>query len=511
MQSLLKYPFHLFLFPLFFILVVFTNNLDELNFSDLILPVSISFISVSIVFVILLLISKNYQKNSLYLSFTIILFFSYGHLFFIMDNIQIDFLDLNKHRYLLTGFTIIFFTGIILILKKSTPKTFTPITNTVSIVLITVILTNIPYSELSDFSENSLPTLSSDLFNSDLETSPDIYYIVLDEYAGSRTLQNYFDFDNSQFTSFLQNNGFYVSSNSNSNYLVTALAVPSVMQMNYLHLLTSSNSPNSFSITSESYQENNVMKFFNEHGYTTVHIYGGILQKINSADYNLCSDLAVTDFHTMLIQTTILWPIQKYQFIYDLNEIRLCSLTELSSAYKKFDEPMFVFAHIKLPHDPFTLDSNGENIIPKKIDLGITSGGDKAGYLNQLKFTNSKIIEIIPQIISNSKSPPVIIIQSDHGIRFELNSITSENTSISESDAEIIQRSFNNFNAVYFPDGDYSLMYDDFTPVNTFRIIFNKYFNSELDILDDMMFMSFGTKQPDLYDVSSLVDFPPFP
>ena len=24
------------------------------------------------------------------------------------------------------------------------------------------------------------------------------------------------------------------------------------------------------------------------------------------------------------------------------------------------DEPIFVFAHIKLPHDPFTMDSNGE-------------------------------------------------------------------------------------------------------------------------------------------------------
>ena len=37
---------------------------------------------------------------------------------------------------------------------------------------------------------------------------PDIYYIVLDEYAGIQSLKNNFDFDNSEFYNYLTKKGF---------------------------------------------------------------------------------------------------------------------------------------------------------------------------------------------------------------------------------------------------------------------------------------------------------------
>ena len=44
---------------------------------------------------------------------------------------------------------------------------------------------------------------------------------------------------------------------------------------------------------------------------------------------------------------------------------------------------------------------------------------------------------------------------------------------------------FNNQNAVYFPDGDYSLMYDSISNVNQFRVVFNKLFRLNLPLLKD--------------------------
>ena len=101
------------------------------------------------------------------------------------------------------------------------------------------------------------------------------------------------------------------------------------------------------------------MNFLNQNDYKTVYIYGGIVEQIRISDENLCSDKAINDFHTMLTQTTMFWVVQKLQFINNLNEVRFCAFDELELVGKRNSEPMFVFAHIKLPHDPFTIGANG--------------------------------------------------------------------------------------------------------------------------------------------------------
>jgi hypothetical protein len=45
-------------------------------------------------------------------------------------------------------------------------------------------------------------------------------------------------------------------------------------------------------------------------------------------------------------------------------------------------------------------------------------------------------------------------------------------------------------NAFYLPEGGDALIYDEITPVNTFRVIFNYYFGSSLPLLEDKSFHS---------------------
>ena len=40
-------------------------------------------------------------------------------------------------------------------------------------------------------------------------------------------------------------------------------------------------------------------------------------------------------------------------------------------------------------------------------------------------------------------------------------------------------------NAYYFPDADKSVLYPSITPVNTFRLLFNIYFDGNLELLPD--------------------------
>ena len=64
--------------------------------------------------------------------------------------------------------------------------------------------------------------------------SPNIYYIILDEYARADVLKELFDYDNQAFLQFLQQKGFYVASQSHSNYSQTYLSLASSLNFSYL-------------------------------------------------------------------------------------------------------------------------------------------------------------------------------------------------------------------------------------------------------------------------------------
>jgi hypothetical protein len=48
-----------------------------------------------------------------------------------------------------------------------------------------------------------------------------------------------------------------------------------------------------------------------------------------------------------------------------------------------------------------------------------------------------------------------------------------------------IRESYSNFAAFYLPDLDSDVVPSDITPVNTFRLIFDQYFGTELGMLDN--------------------------
>ena len=45
-------------------------------------------------------------------------------------------------------------------------------------------------------------------------------------------------------------------------------------------------------------------------------------------------------------------------------------------------------------------------------------------------------------------------------------------------------------NVFHLPDIDKKILYNSVSPVNTFRLIFNSYFNSQFELLDDSTFFS---------------------
>ena len=61
-----------------------------------------------------------------------------------------------------------------------------------------------------------------------------------------------------------------------------------------------------------------------------------------------------------------------------------------------------------------------------------------------------------------------------------------------------------NFDAIYFPDEDRRVqLNDDRTLVNTFRIVFNSYFGSDYEMLENIMYWGWNAKPYHFEDVTN--------
>ena len=105
-------------------------------------------------------------------------------------------------------------------------------------------------------------------------------------------------------------------------------------------------------------------------------------------------------------------------------------------------------------------------------------------FVRQLTFINKQAIKTIDTIISNSPTPPIIILQADHGPGSMLNWDNPDDTNTDFKERLSI------LNAYYLPNYDDNQLYQEITPVNSFRVIFNHYFGTNYTLLKDAAYFS---------------------
>jgi len=114
---------------------------------------------------------------------------------------------------------------------------------------------------------------------------------------------------------------------------------------------------------------------------------------------------------------------------------------------------------------------------------------------------NHELTEIISDILARSATPPIIILQGDHGPGAYFDMLKLDNNSC-------LSERFSILNAYYFPDRDYQLLYPSITPVNSFRVVLNQYFGAKLDLLEDKNYYATWTSPYLFTDVTEHVDLP---
>ena len=286
--------FHPWLLAVFPILILFSNNVYSVSFYEIILPLLLTIIITTIIWIGLTFVLKNKIKSGLITSACLILFFSYGHIYILIDDFQKN--DEVSHLLLIIPALVIFsLVSYYFIKTKNSLHNLTKIVNIAAFSLVIISFFGIGeylFSGGYDFLQSSIVSENNVVPIDNAETSPDIYYIILDGYSGSKSLKAILDYDNKEFTDSLTNLGFQVASESFSNYRLTEFSVPSTLNMEYVNYLSDEKGIDSKDTDEllELARDNKVVRYLKSKGYYIITIESGShhTYHMKNADLKLC-------------------------------------------------------------------------------------------------------------------------------------------------------------------------------------------------------------------------------
>jgi hypothetical protein len=334
------------------------------------------------------------------------------------------------------------------------------------------------------------------------ENKPDIYYIILDAYGRGDILQEFYGYDNSYFIDQLEDMGFLIARESRSNYSNTNRSLASSLNMTYLDgdMAIPDEDVLCEEFLTESISSGEVIQILKGLGYKIVSFATGYpTTEMQGTDLYLSPENSgMNAFERLLIQRSMLLPV--FEFASSINlpleypgyrahRERTQFVLERIPNLSKGNEPIFVFAHIVAPHPPFVFDSKGEAVIqgfPYAMGDGNVVPGTREdyikGYTDQLTYVNTAILNVLRQLTQDSSQQPVILLQGDHGPRSIMEWGSPSSDAMREAMAIL--------NAYYLPGADTSSLYDKISPVNSFRVLFNTYFNAGFEILLDRSYFT---------------------
>ncbi len=505
MKPIWHSPFYLIFFALYPVFTLWANNIRFVPGSDTVRSIIVSLLLISLVFILFGLVTRDWNKAAILAVIYHGFFFVYGHIHTRISGWMIGNLNIGRQRYfMIFVLSFLLLITIIILRAKFNPKSiFLPL-NIISMALLVLpiysiityqkqasqIVTN-DYSQAQNHRNYAVPVLKQPA----LGYWPDVYYIILDSYTRADVLEECFGYNNQPFLERLTERGFYVATNSQTNFTITDLSMAASLNMEYPQNLGTSKSDAADEFLLEEWVKNNtVRESFKKAGYRIIGFETGYgISEWKNADRYFSSNSSsslINPYESMLLSTTMMKLVYDTRLLlfssvrmaldttYMQHRSRMLNIMDNLDSMAGKDSPKFVFAHLLAPHSPFVFGKNGEFVIrnspftlnddPESKD----AYAYKDGYVKQVEYLNQRMIEMVDHILNESENPPIIIIQGDHGAsRF----VTSK-----------WGRSYI-LNAYYLPSGKGNL-YETISPVNSFRIIFSDLFGVPLEKLSDEAF-----------------------
>ena len=499
MKKKLRAPVYPFLLAAYPVLALLSHNFTQLKYPAAVRPLLLACLAAGLLFVIFRLIYRDAHRAGFIVAVWLLLFFSYGQVYdTVLNRWKIPnittwmlsaWLALAILALVLAAFRRLHFEAIALALNVAT---FGLVIYTLIPVINWSLIKTAPAPVQVSRAKQALQVSAGQIL-------PDIYYIMPEDYGRAYQLQEWAQIDTSSFQQFLKDTGFYVATCSQSNYVTSELSLGSALEMDYLQNLGPGfNATNvDQSLIWNAIRYNALEADLKKIGYTTVAFATGFSwSELDNSDVYITPPpywSGLTSFENLLLTTT---PIRH------LEDIGILSLFNIDG--ERFRErtmlvynsvpglasmpgPKFVFMHIIAPHPPFVFMADGSKITDPSsyIDQNgnYTQAKYQDGYKEEVPFDDQELEKTISILISKSTRPLVIVLQADTGPWFT----TGPNQ-------------FTILNAYYMP-GHTAQLYPGISPVNSFRVVLNSYFNANLPLLDDVSYFS---PIPHIYNFSSV-------
>lgn len=480
-------PFLAAIYPAIF---HYANNSTVASFSSLAKLVSLLAGIAIIVYVLFCTIFRGRVPQAANASLIFFLFFhTYGLLFntlYDWDWFRVEHYSLLP-SFILLGLYIAWFIN--RIDEKTTKRLWTGATIIIATLIAFNIIRIVPVQMHRSFTPNNQPAVPlAKSTQTTGENYPDIYYVVFDEMAGFDVVRQYWQYKRiDEFVDFLESKGFYVAPNSRAKFPCTLYEMASRLNYEYLPYPSSYSSECNSEVYMEKMANNRALWFLKSIGYNTIaydehrtlayraapplavdHLFERSPYQINKADGVFDS------FSMMVLRTSVLQPLTMQPILY-LPALKqhenMIFYTVKEAASQGFPSPKFVYIHLMIPHFPFMFDANGNYINPLQHY-------DWDKYLGNYIYSIHLARELINNIMAVYYNKPVVIIlQSDHGAR-----------NLQVADTKVLLKNYPEenqlhiVNALYLPGCEDAPLSQDMDPINTFPIVFNCYFDTNIPL-----------------------------
>lgn len=479
-----------------FVAAIYEHNMSEIFLPSLIVPLALAVAIAIFLSLISVLIIKDETRRGLFLSFFVIMAYSYGEVIYLLERFKLE--SLAKDRQIFPLWMIMIVLGFLFLKKMrknlSGLARFVLLFSAISIVIPVLSIARFEIAErwLGSRSVGTSVQAGLNEVTMKKEDMPDIYLIVPDSFGSPAILKKMFDIDSSPLVDFLEEKGFYVKEGQTSNYPKTYLSLTSTLNMEYLDYLSVNENSSDLSLVSPLLSYHNLIKYVKSLGYRFYQMgsWWQFTQRNPMADGNITlegdSRHGISLFNYSIIQSTILKPFMHRLLPKKIlgnsdNDRRARNDFQFSELPKTADlpGPKFVFVHILSPHTPYVYGRNCEPAANPEAGSNV-----EKNYADQVQCVSAKLKDAIEKLLANSKKPPVIIIQSDEGVAY-IRHLLPKGESWAKADDEMIRNKFPVFAAYYLPGVPTSTFASSATNVNTLRLVFNAYFNAGFEILPD--------------------------
>ncbi len=444
-------------------LFLYCTNATELPFSDIAIGLAGSLLVGVFCYSLMLLLTRNNALSGV-LSFILVgLFLNFQYVVKLTDRFAAE--PRVRVYYLVAAVLAVLLIGAVLLLhRKWKGKAAEPVCRLGTVALAVILLINFITAVPGIYRRRTADTFTAGGTAQTDRILPNLYFIILDEYASFQELEKYYDYNNSEFREFLETNHFSISDSSFNQGGSTIRNMADTVNLE----------PVAYDdMTMDQYQrllDNGIL-------YSILEKLGYDLWQLGSVSlYPLPELLAKTDFLTrsgvatmngetaleILITNSMLMPLPTMLYwdrVGGKGEVVALEWLEQAEHYGKENRAIFVY--LCCPHPPFYYDEDGGEVERENW----VNFSDPKYYLDQLKYVTKMTERAITGILANDPDS-IILLQSDHGLRYHNDSDLPHRFDISMEDQLRI------LNAAYFSGAP--LPIEGLSGYNTWRLVLNR-------------------------------------